>query len=375
MSKIKIGYVIDDLGLGGAQRQLVELVKTMDREKFDLQVVSLSLTKRDYEKELNDAGVKLTLIAQSGKWCWPAFWTLFRHFGSVKPNVVHTWLFTADLYGRLAAWLAGVPKIVSGVRNTIEDMPRHHRWVNRFFAVGTDRITVNAQAIRGDLVKALGIPDSKISTIYNGIDLKKIPTFGVNGKYRHEWNISEKARCVVMIARMAPQKDHETFLRAARLVLREEPDAYFVLVGDGPLRKNLEDLAKGLGIANQVRFAGERRDIWEILQHVDLFVLATHFEGCSNVILEAMAVGKPVVATDAGGNSELIEEGKTGFLVGRQNAEDLAKKILRLLRDPEGSQKMGIAAKQRIEENFTLAQTVRATESLYLELVGEGAAK
>ncbi|MBI4387758.1 MAG: glycosyltransferase, partial [Candidatus Omnitrophica bacterium] len=179
------------------------------------------------------------------------------------------------------------------------------------------------------------------------------------------------SKTVAMVARMSHQKDHVTFLEAAQKIVARLPSTRFILVGDGPCRPMIESKVKELGLTGSVRILGARHDAWEIVQHVDCCVLATHFEGCSNVILEAMAAGKPVVATDVGGNRELIVDGETGFLIPPKNPMVLANMVLEILENPEKANMIGQRAQNRIAQNFTLHETVRKTEALYLKLLQE----
>jgi glycosyltransferase involved in cell wall biosynthesis len=389
----------------------------MPKERCRLSIVSLSTVKTSYVGELRGAGVEVALIPQRGAWSWGTFLALRRVLRAQRPDLVHTWLFTADLYGRLAALAAGVPRIVCAIRNTIDDMPWHHRIVNRALARWTSRITVNAAAIIPGLVRTLGVPEERIIVIPNGIDLAAFPAVwspsgkpeaplrrpstslgttprpvvgdipsdpeqgrggvegSVNGAYRSEWRVPSEGRIVAMVARFAPQKDHRTFLEAARLVAAEAPEACFVLVGDGPLRADIERRADELGLTPRTRLAGPRRDVWALLHHVDVCVLSSLYEGSSNVILEAMAASRPVVATDVGGNRELIADGETGRLVPKRDPVTLARAILDVLRDPARAQAMGAAARRRVEAQFSLQATVQRTEALYRSLLEQKSAR
>ena len=370
--KIKLVYVIDDLGLGGAQRQLTELVKALPRDRYAVEVVSLSAKKNAYEKPLREAGIPLTFIDHSGTWSWSTLFRVYGRLKDLKPDIVHTWLFTADLYGRLAAYLARVPHVICAFRSTIDDMPRHYRWVHRLLAHGTTSFTINAKMIRTGLVQELGLPSHKIHTIYNGIDVAGIPLTHSNGHYDQEWQIPSGARIVMMVARMAPPKDHRTFLKAARKVAKQMPETYFVLAGDGPLRGRVEGWVSEWGLRERTRILGARHDVLQFLHQASVIVLSTHFEGCSNVILEAMAASKPVVATNVGGNAELVVHGQTGWTVPREDADALAEAIVNLLSDEEGAKRMGANGRTRVEKNFSLQAMVRETQAFYDRTLSNG---
>ena len=286
-----------------------------------------------------------------------------------RPAIVHAWLFTATCYGRIAAWVAGAPRVICAMRNTLDDMRPRQRMVNRWFAARSSAVTVNAEAIRRQMIREAGLPPAKVRTIYNGFDLAGVPAVHANGAGPREWDATPQTKLVAMVARLSPQKDHQTLLQAMVRVVRDVPDLRLLLLGDGPLREPLQRRVEALGLAAHVRFLGERTDVWHVMPQADLVVLSTHYEGCSNAIMEAMAAGRPVVATDVGGNRELIEEGVTGLLVPPADADALAAAMARLLRDPAALQAMGAQGRRRIAERFSMERTVEETDALYRELL------
>lgn len=366
ITPIKIVIVIDDLGRGGAQRQLVEILKSIGlQDRYRFYVISLSAEKNDYEWSLRDAGFSVSIIPQSGKFSFKTLWELVKLFRAISPDVVHTWLFTADFYGRVAALIAGVPHLISAMRNTVDDMPFHYRWVSRVLGSFTRFVTINANAIRPGVERALGIPPARIKTIMNGIDLAAFPILTKKPGFFKDIAIPPDALVVAMAARMAIQKDYFTYLKAAKRVLERAENTYFLLIGDGPLRPQIEKEAEALGIMNRVRFLGKRSDVWELLNQIDLFVLSTHFEGCSNVIMEAMAAEKPVIATLAGGNAELVTDSVTGYLIPIGDDAAMAEKILTLINNPDLAIQMAKAGRNKIASEFTIARTAKETLTLY----------
>ena len=364
---MRVAWVIDHLGQGGAQRQLLEVGRLL-RHHVSLHVVSLSTRKTDYAVPLREAGIRLTLVPLGSKFSsLSTCRALVDVLSQLQPDVVQTWLFDASLYGRLAALWTGCPVVVAAVRNTIDDLRWHHRLITRLLSYGTTCTTVNADAMRSGFV-SLGIPESKIRTIRNGIDLQAFPRLPKDHDAVESWGIPRGSTIVAMAARMAPQKDYATFLRAAKLVLAQAPDTYFVLIGDGPDRGRIEAAIRELGIGNRTRLLGVRHDVWTILNNIDIFVLSTHFEGCSNVIMEAMAAGKPVVATPAGGNAELVSDGRTGWMTPIGDPRAMADRILELISNQELARSMGIAGRKKIEDEFSIERTVSETVALYQEL-------
>jgi len=365
----KICYIIDDLAIGGAQRQLLELAKALPRDRYEPQVISLSTTRCALAPLFRDAGIPLTLIPQSGLWSWSTLTTLTRTMRALRPQIVQTWLFTADLYGRLAAWLAGTPIIISAVRNIDLDKPAHYVMVDRLLRHVTDRFTVNAHAVGEVLQRRERVPSSSIRTIYNGVDVQAFDPACTDGLIRRQLHLEAQTPLVGMIGRLAPQKDHATFFRAAELVRDAMPAARFLVVGSGALHDTLQRLARRKALHQCLQFLKPQSRVQDVLAALDVVVVSSRYEGCCNVILEAMAMGKPVVATTVGGNPELVMHGQTGLLVAPGNPQELAEAILTLLQQPVRAKALGAQARARIESHFTLRQMVEETTMLYMGLL------
>lgn len=361
----KILHVIDDLGLGGAQRQLVELLKGLKQKNYPLEVIALSTEKTDYAQAIRDLGIRLTLVPQSGKWSWSAFFTLKKEIGESRPDIVQTWLFTADLYGRIAAKMSGVPVIISTVRSVEPDKPVHYVFADRLLNRWTDRFIVNAKAVGDVLAEREKVSREKIDLIYNGLDLNGLDPAKEDGFFRNKYGLSAGIPVVGIVGRLAPVKDHETFLKAAALASVDLPEAIFLVVGGGPLKSKLELQAKDLGISSRVHFMESHPRVAEIYSGIDLLVVSSLYEGCSNVVLEAMAMGKPVIATSVGGNPELVIQGRTGLLVPPRDAQLLAQRIKEMVLQPQKRLEMGRQARLMVEERFTLGRMVDQTEAVY----------
>ena len=348
------------------------MIRHLPRDRFTCTVVSLSSKRMRLADRFRDAGIDVVAVDQSGWWSWSCLWKLYRYLRAFRPQVAHTWLFTADLYGRLAARLAGVPVVVSSVRSVETWKKRHYIVVDWMLQHLTDIITVNAEAIRPMLEQRDRIHPEKIKTIYNGVDLDLFACQSINGTARTAFGLGADP-VVGILGRLMPEKDHRTFLRAAALVARERPAARFLIVGDGPLRETLREEARRLAIEDRVTFAGFRHDRAVAIQAIDVVVLSSIYEGCANAILEAMAMAKPVVATDVGGNGELVVHGRTGLLVPGQDPDAMARAIVSLLRDPDRARAMGRSGRERVEHRFTIERMVEQTVSLYERfLTGHG---
>ncbi|MCK4400870.1 glycosyltransferase family 4 protein, partial [bacterium] len=216
------------------------------------------------------------------------------------------------------------------------------------------------------------IPADKFEVIYNGVDLdfwqKNIPSQKVIVEKKIKLGLLENDKVIAAIGRLHPQKGHEYLLRAARKIITRMKNLKILIVGDGPMRDSLESLSERLGIKENVVFTGKRNDIKDILYLSDISVISSIREGFSNVVLESMACGKPVVATDVGGNKEIIINGENGFIVSSGDEDALADRILTLAGNEELTKKMGLATKETVK-NFSLSRMAYKTEKLYEELM------
>jgi len=213
------------------------------------------------------------------------------------------------------------------------------------------------------------ISPDKIKVIYNGIDTKRFVNFKKSMKLKDDLSIPKNVRIVGTIGKLSsPQKNIPLFLKAAGRISSQFSDVRFLVVGSGKLLDDMKDFSHKLGISEKVHFTGEREDIPEILKLLDVFVLSSYKEGLPNVIMEAMAAGKPVVATDVGGVSELVMDEETGFLVPSNNVEKLSQAVITLLESSNIAERMGEKGKERIEKFFLIDRMVKQTEKLYLSL-------
>lgn len=383
---VSVVHIIDNLGRGGAQRQLVELLKGLPRDRYDSHVISLSMEKLDYAPTIRAMGIPLTCIAQSGVWSWRTLGEVVASLRALRPTIVQTWLFTSDLYGRLAACLcraeqylfdrhgrqarrAGMPVIISTVRSVEPDKPLRRVVADRWLKRWTDAFIVNAQAVGQVLTQRERVAAERVHTIYNGLDFQVFNPARVDGVVRRTLSLDGTMSVIGIVGRFAPVKDHATFLRAAAVVQRHAPSARFMLIGDGPLAPSLRALCRALQLESQVHFVGNQEDVAASVAACDAIVVTSLYEGCCNAILEGMAMGKPVIATAVGGNPELVTGGRTGWLVPPRSPAHVADAMLQMLRDPQQARAMGRAGRARIEADFTLSRMVEQTESVYRALL------
>ena len=361
---IGVCHLITELNVGGAERTLARLLARLDRERFTPVVSCLYDGDGAVGEEIRALGIPVLDLRMTAKWRLSAFWRLYRLLRSERPAIMHTWMFHANIPGRILGRLAGVPIIVSSER-TMGMESRWRYWTNRLTDPLTDRVVCVSQRVAEFVVQHVGVPEEKTVVIPNGVDTERFAHLPNKPQARTRLGLHPEAVWVGTVARLDAVKRLDLFLRA----LAELPDVHAVIVGDGPERAGLSALAGQLGVAERVVFAGHQTDVRTWLAAMDLFVLPSDWEGMSNALLEAMAAGLTVVATAVGGTPEVVVDRVTGLLVPPRDPQTLADAILRLLRDPDLRKQMGKAGRERVVEHFSVERMVERTEALYEQLL------
>lgn len=301
-----------------------------------------------------------------------------RYLKKHEIDVVHTHDFYTNVFGMAGAALARVPVRIASRRES-SVRPQSQRFVERCAYRLAHAVVANCEEVRRQLIKDEGLPAQKVRTIHNGLDLTRVQTGKAERKeILSGLNLPDSARFVTIVANMRvhvqhPEptclKDHPTFLRAAQRVCRSVPDAAFIIAGEGELKEATQELATNLGIADRTFFIGRCQDVGAVLSVSDVCVLSSSAEGFSNSILEYMAAGKPVVATDVGGAREAIVQGETGYLVPAGDDVRMADHIISLLSQPESARAMGQSGRRVVSEKFSYHRQLQSVEGLYNELL------
>ena len=361
--RTRIAYVIGELGKGGAEYQLIELLRGLDRGTYEPHVVSLS-EGGFWADEVRRLEVPLTTLASRGHFDLARVRALRTVLRTLAPAVLHTILWSANSYGRLAAVGLGVPRVVTAERNVVA-RPRWQQVVERVLDRVTDLYLVNAGAVADELVRH-GLPREKIRVVHNGVDLSRFPAFDVDrAAARAALGVPVERRLVAQIGRLAPQKDYPTFLAVAAVLARRFPDVDFLVAGEGPDGDALRRVALDRGLGERVRWLGVRNDVPRILAAVDVMLLTSRYEGLPNVVIEAMAAGAAVVATDVGGCRELVSPAQHGLLVTPGDVDGIAAAAAGLLEDEARRVVLARAARRRVEAEFSVGAMVRRTCALY----------
>jgi glycosyltransferase involved in cell wall biosynthesis len=368
-------YVVPDLGVGGAERHVTTLLPALDPERFAPSAVCIGRQGALFGSLVAD-DVPAHALGRTKRQFLVALADLVRQMRRIRPDVVITRGYNAEMLGRIAAVLSRVPHSVVWVHNCgdLEPRGRLRRLADRLLDPVTSAYYAVAQGQVSYLTDDLGYPEAKIRVIPNGTDPEALPFDPATGRdpaVTDALGLHQGDAVVGVLAALRPEKDHPTLLRAARMVIDEFPRARFLVVGDGPERAGLERLAADLDIADRVIFTGSRSDVGDLLAAMDVFTLTSFTIECAPMaLLEAMAAGRPAVCTAVGGVPDMIEEGVTGHLVPPRDPRALADAYLSLLRDPERAKKMGLAARERLETEFSLDGSIRAAERAIEETAG-----
>jgi len=306
------------------------------------------------------------------------FWRLVRHLRRGQYTILHTFLYQADILGRLAGKAARVPIIVSSLRCSYRWLkPWHHR-VDRWTSYLTDRITAVSEATRLFAIREEGIRPELVVTLRNGINLERFcSVFKESARrlIRSELSIPEDTIVLTIIGRLHPQKGHSVLFDALEDLTDLPAPWHLLVVGDGPLRRPLEQRVLQSKLNLRVIFTGLRSDIPEILAASDVFVFPSLYEGLPNAVLEAMAMGLPIIASDADGIPELVLEGLTGRLVPCGDCDALRSGLVEAIQHPELRRRWGEAGRRRVVEEFSLATMLKELHELYATLLNERCTK
>jgi glycosyltransferase involved in cell wall biosynthesis len=369
-TKIRLAYVIKSMVVGGSQTHLTHVLRQIDRRRFapTLYCLTGEGVLLDSVREL---GVPVFTPAMGrgfkGSELAIRVATLARALRAAGVDLVHNYLLRANLVGALSARLARVPVVLCSKRGC------HER--RGFELIGAkignrlaDRVTVNAEAVRDFVHANEGCPREKMVVIPSGVDTDRFRPLGASG-FKARLGLAEADTVVGVVTRMRVRKGVEEFIRAIGRLRQTHPGVRGVIVGEVQLDETLQGLVRALGLDRHLVLLGRRSDMPEVLSAFDVFVLSSHDEGMSNAILEAMAMEKPVVATDVGGTGEVVRHGQSGLLVPARDPDALAAAIGEVLSQPAGAREMGRLGRRLVEENFSAHSMVRQMERLYLELL------
>jgi glycosyltransferase involved in cell wall biosynthesis len=363
---LRVMFVITDMPVGGAETLLLELSRRLDRTRFSPELCCLKRFGSLGEVLAREIPALTGLLAH--KYDFAVLPRLTRLLRKRQIDAVVTVGTGGDkmFWGRLAAWLAGVPVICSALHST--GLPDHVEWLNRLLAPLTDAFIAVAQPHGRYLVEHEGCPAHKVRVIPNGVDVEKFHPRWPSRAVQQALGLAPGTPVAGIVAALRQEKHHELFLQAAALVHAQLPEAQFLIVGDGPQRQKLQSLARQLSLEEAVCFLGSRGDVPEVLSVLDVVLLTSHMEANPVCILEAMAAEKPVVATRVGSIAETVIHGQTGYLTTPGDAREIADRLLELLRDPQRAAAMGRAGREHVIAHWSIDRMVEGYQDLITEI-------
>jgi len=365
---IRVLHVLPNFGAGGAERMVGDLVRGLDKSRFAAMVVSLfGPAQTDVERELNSAAIPVRYLEKHKGFdirMYCRLRSVIREFG---PHIIHTHRYVLRYLIPIREYRDVAVKV-----HTVHNLAQYEvdtlgKWVHRLaFRLGVVPVAI-AESVSDSIEAVYGIKAPRL--ISNGI---RVERYALARLPRRDWRKKEGFGpddiLVVSVGRLAPQKNHILLIRAFRRCCSAALGLHLIVVGDGPLRGDLLEEVQRLGLADRVHFLGVREDIPDILSAADLFVLPSNWEGNPLSVMEAMAAGRAVIATNVGGVPELVENGETGIIVPPGDIEALSAAIIELATDPNRRGVMGLRAAAKAQTDFDVSTMVKRYEELYEEL-------
>jgi L-malate glycosyltransferase len=365
---IRLTHLIAGLEIGGAENGVVNVVNRLDERLFKISVYVFK-TGFAFESRLRK-DVQLVHVPKREGNDPMAVLRLALLLRRDRPHIVHTHNWSTLVEGMLAAKIARVPIIVHSEHGTVRKEWLPQIYAQRISWRCADRVLAVSESLKQHLVREIGFPAQRIISIQNGVDTDRFQPNGERMALREGLGWPARGFIIGSVGRLVPVKNYATLLRAAARVASRVPQLTLALVGDGPLDGELKTLAEQLGIADRVSFLGYRDDVPNLLNAMDIFVLPSLREGMPNAVLEAMACGLPVIASEVGGASEIVRDRENGLLVCPTDVEQLSQHLYQLALSPERCRAMGIAGRRCIEREFKMEHMVNKYTNLYLALAG-----
>jgi sugar transferase (PEP-CTERM/EpsH1 system associated) len=371
-----IAHVVYSLGTGGLENGLVNIINRMPEARYRHAIVCLT-EAGEFANRITRPGVPVISLYSGQGHSFGMYWQLWKTLRALNPTIVHT-RNLATLEAQIPARLLSGVKTVHGEHGRdvfdLEGKNRKYNLLRKIIRPIVGRYITISKDLKRWLMETVGVSKRRVVQIYNGVDLEQFhPGSAKQVDLPPAGFLSAESFVIGTVGRLAAVKDQTTLIRAFKLLLDADPaygnDLRLIIAGDGPLREELEALISELGVARFVWITGDRNDIADLLRLFDLFVLSSLGEGISNTILEAMATGLPIVATDVGGNPELVQEGVNGRLIPGEDPAVLASRLQECIGDREQLRRMGTASLEKVKTQFNWQNTVERYLSVYDEVV------
>jgi len=375
MNTIGVLHVIETLESGGAEGLLVRILKNIDKNKFSPKVVCL-FNRMDLKDELDKAGIAVFCIYMKNpyEW-WKAIISLYKLIKREKIDIIHTHLFFANIYGRIAAKLGGVKSIITTLHNPDYTYEDNGKWTYKFRKfidkytgrICNDYFVAVSNFVKKDFEKNMGFKN--INVIYNCIDLSKFIQKDrvLSNNKRGEFGFKEDDMILLNIGRLHRQKGQLCLIEAFKLVSTHNDMCRLIIIGKGNMESELKNKVKESGLKDKVMFIKDRDDIPDIMNACDIFIFPSMYEGFGIALIEAMASGLAVIASDIETLREIIDNNSNGVLIEKENHIKLAEAIFKLIKNDNFRFSLGNTARKMAFEKFNLERYVEKLEALYIK--------
>jgi glycosyltransferase involved in cell wall biosynthesis len=366
-------YLIDSLcGWAGAESALLRMTRYLPTDRYGCTVVTFQ-THPNFNG-LGQFPCPVRVFPMKRTYTWQSLQTALKLRKLIRRedvSITHTFFETSDLWGGLVARLSGCPIVISSRRDMGIRRSRLHKLAYRLMPRIFDQVQTVSEAVRQYCIREDRVPPEKVVTVHNGVDPKRIAGEGTHVS-RASLDLTGASYVIATVGNLKRVKGIDVVIRSAAIVCREFPKAVFLIIGgihDPQYYEELQKLATDLGLADNIRFLTQTKDVAPVLRVCDAFCLLSRSEGFSNALVEAMGCGLPCVATRVGGNDEIIAEAQTGFVVASENPEEAAEKLLVFLRDPARARSMGKAGEEVVSARFTVRKMLNNIVAEYDRLM------
>lgn len=360
----RIALIIPTLDQGGAEKQVCLLAAGLPRDDFETHVIVLTRSG-PRESWLRDRNIPVHLIGKSHKFDPTSWWRLKKLLAELAPDIVHTWIFAANAYGRAASLAAKIPVVIGSERSVDPWKSTWQLWIDRYLAKKTKLLTTNSTGVVEFYAKH-GINRKWFTVIPNAVTQPESPSISREEAARR-LGVDPSRKWIMSVGRMWPQKGYKDLIWSAETLRSFRGDTSYIVIGDGPERPRLELYRDNVKAASQVFFVGERTDVQQLLPHADLLWNGSLYEGQSNVILEAMLSDVAVIATDIPGNRDLIEDGVSGMLFPLGDTNKLVQLSNRLLDNDDIMRRLNAAARQFVLTNHSIDSMIAKHVQYYTD--------
>lgn len=370
---LNILHISYSLNVGGLEKMVLSLTAGLNKEHFKAHVCCLS-NELDLKPNFDELHIPVISCPKQSGLDWRLPFKLYNHLRQQKIDLIHTHNPAALLYGGAAAMLSGIPLVHTEHSNVHSDRPPLMR-AERFMLKRAQAIICDTIEVQEEIYTQHYIQDKRVQVIFNGVDIDRfkpfLPHTAAVLEMRASLGLTPTDFVVGTVGRLTPIKNHQSLIDALAVSIKKYPDMKLLFVGDGELRQELEEYGQRLGLTEAIIFTGERHDIPAILPVMDVFILTSLYEGMSIALLEAMATGRPVIASQVGGNPEVVYHGKTGYLVPTKNIKAIVNNLEDLKENPLLRRTMGHKARDRVINLFSLTSMINNYEKVYQDILKE----